>query len=71
MVEQVFLSPQVKRSLIISNKLVYTSCLTSCQNAVTLSYEKLGKIMKISKLHRIIAYCLDLSPNVVSTSKNL
>ena len=62
MVEQVFLSPQVKRSLIISNKLVYTSCLTSCQNAVTLSYEKLGKIMKISKLRRIIAYCLELSP---------
>ena len=29
-VEQVFLSPQVKRSVIISNKQVYTSCLTSC-----------------------------------------
>ena len=28
---QFFLSPQVKRSLIISNKLVCTSCLTSCQ----------------------------------------
>ena len=27
---QIFLSPQVKRSLIISNKLVYTICLTSC-----------------------------------------
>ena len=27
---QMFLSPQLKRSLIISNKLVYTSCLTSC-----------------------------------------
>ena len=26
---QIFLSPQVKRSLIVSNKLVYTSCLTS------------------------------------------
>ena len=30
MVEQIFLSPKVKRSMIISNKLVYTSCLTSC-----------------------------------------
>ena len=29
MVEQIFLSPQVKRSIIFSNKLVYTSCLTS------------------------------------------
>ena len=28
---QIFLSPQVKRSLIISNRLVYTSCLTSCR----------------------------------------
>ena len=30
MVEHIFLSPQVKRSMIIGNKLVYTSCLTSC-----------------------------------------
>ena len=33
MTEQIFLSPQVKGSKIISNKLVYTSCLTSCQTA--------------------------------------
>ena len=26
-----FSSPQVKRSLILSNKMVYTNCLTSCQ----------------------------------------
>ena len=31
MVEQIFLSPQVKRSVIISNKLAYTSFLTNCQ----------------------------------------
>ena len=31
MVEQIFLSPQVKRSVIISNKLVYAICLTSYQ----------------------------------------
>ena len=31
MVEQSFLSPQVKRIMIISNKLVYTICLMSCQ----------------------------------------
>ena len=28
---QIFLSLQVKRSVIISNKMVYTSCLTSCR----------------------------------------
>ena len=27
MVDQIFLLPQVKRSVIISNRLVYTSCL--------------------------------------------
>ena len=31
MSEQIFLSPQVKRSVIISNELVCTTCLTSCQ----------------------------------------
>ena len=31
MVEQILLSSQVKRSVIITNGLVYTSCLTSCQ----------------------------------------
>ena len=29
MVEQIFISPQVKRSVIINNKVVYTSCVTS------------------------------------------
>ena len=29
MVYQVFDAPQVKRSMIISNRLVYTSCLTT------------------------------------------
>ena len=31
MVEQIFLSPRVKRSVIISNKLVYASYLTTCR----------------------------------------
>ena len=54
MVEQVFLSPQLKRSVIISNKLVYTSELPhELPNALRL--RKLGNIKKISKLHRIIA----------------
>ena len=28
---QIFVSPQVKLGVVISNKLVYTSCLTSCR----------------------------------------
>ena len=35
---QIFLSPQVKRNLIISNKLVYTRCFTSCRT------KKIGKV---------------------------
>ena len=31
MVEQIFLSPQVKWIMIISNKLVCSGCLTSCR----------------------------------------
>ena len=30
MVDQIFLSLQVKQNVIISNKPIYTSCLTSC-----------------------------------------
>ena len=37
MVEQIFLLPQVKRSVIISNKLVCVSCLTTCQTTLVLA----------------------------------
>ena len=50
-VEQIFLSPQVKRSAIINNKLV--ELLYKLPN--DLRPRKLGNIRKISKLHRIIA----------------
>ena len=30
MVEQISLLPQVKQTVVVSNKLVYTSCFTSC-----------------------------------------
>ena len=30
-IQRIFLSPEVKRSVIISKKLVYRSCLTICQ----------------------------------------
>ena len=35
MLEQIFFSPQAKQSVIISNKLVYTSCITSCKRRRT------------------------------------
>ena len=38
MVDQIFISPHVKRSMIISNKLVYTSCLTSCRTTSDLIF---------------------------------
>ena len=38
MFEQIFLSPQVKRNMTITNKLVYTSLLTSCQTTQNLQF---------------------------------
>ena len=66
--EQIFLSPQVKWSVIISSKLVYTSCLTSCWK-----FRKLGNIKKISNLHRVIASSsvLLLKLKFCRTGKNL
>ena len=43
MVEQIFLSPQVKRSVIIINKLVYTSLLTSSRMTEDLGFLEIRK----------------------------
>ena len=61
MVEQNFLSPQVKRSEIISNKLVYNKLPQELPYDVRL--RKLGIDRKITKLGRIIAQCL-VSPEM-------
>ena len=56
MVEQIFLIEQVKRGMIISIKVVCTSCLTSCQtNFKIKNLRKLGNIRKKSKFDSIIA----------------
>ena len=55
MVVQVFLSPQVKQSVIIRNKLVHMSCLMSCRTTYTYDLRKLGNIRKIPKFQRVIA----------------
>ena len=54
MVERLLLSLQVKRNVIISSKLVYTSCLT-LPYLKTSDLRKLGNIRKISSLHETIA----------------
>ena len=58
---QLFLSAQVQRSLIISNKLIYTNCFTSCRTT-----SNLGKFRVTSKLHRIISLCLVFLPKILS-----
>ena len=70
MAEQIFLSPQMKRSMIISSKQV-ASRVTEQPKIYNL--RKLGNIRKTSELHRIIARAQPSSwnENFVSTSKNL
>ena len=48
MVEQIFLSPQLKGSVIISNKLVYINCLTSSEQLKTLEIWKYQEYLKTS-----------------------
>ena len=63
MVGQIFLSTQVRWSVFINNKLVYTSCLTSCLLVNWKIY--------MPNVYRIIAYSSSQNENFVSTSKNL
>ena len=46
---QIFLSPQVKQSLIISNKLVYTSCLMRCRTTYDLRSQEIRKVQNSVK----------------------
>ena len=59
-VEHIFYSPQVKRSIIIRNKLVYRMCLTRCRTT-----NNLGNIREISKPLRIIAWCSVPLPKLI------
>ena len=63
MIEKIFLSPQVRRSVIISNKLVYTKCLTSCRKTKDLGSSEIRKYQENQ--------VLSPPPEMVSTSKNL
>ena len=55
MVEQIFLSLKVKRSVIIGNQLVYKNNLGVAERLKTQDLRKFINFKKISKLHRIIA----------------
>ena len=46
MVEQISLSLQVKRSVIIFKKLLYASCIKSCRTILEVDLRKLGNIRK-------------------------
>ena len=70
---QIFFSPQVKRSAIISNSNIRVASRVS-ERLKTYDLRKLGKIRKISKLHRIKkpgAQSSSQSRNFVDTSKRL
>ena len=66
MIKQIFFSLQVKQRVIISNKLVYTSCLTSCG---TKYQEVSGKYQNFIELLPS-AQSSSRNENFVSTSKN-
>ena len=53
-VEQTFLSPQVKQSMIINDKLVLIINEFPNELPNDLRLSKLGKIRKISKLHELL-----------------
>ena len=65
MVVDILLSKQLKRSVIVSNKLVYISCIKSCQTTYDLrchEIRKLANIKKPSKFHRIHCLLFRLPP---------
>ena len=59
---QTFHSPQVKQSLIISNKLVYTSYLKSCQTTEDLRPQEIRKVLNNVKVSWKLTQCLVLLP---------
>ena len=68
MVEQTFLSLQVKANVIY----LYVRVASSVTERLkTRDFRKLGKIQKISKLYRISAQSFSRNENFVSTNKNL
>ena len=66
MVEQIFLSPQVKRSVIISNEVAYASCLKSCELSNDLGLRILGNSEISEKSQNLI----ELFPSAYSSTRN-
>ena len=68
---QIFLLPQLKWSLIISNKLVYTSCLKSCWMTEDLGSWEIRKDQNNLKTSWNYNLVPSLQRNFVNTSKRL
>ena len=65
MFDQIFASPQVKQIVTVSNKHGIYELSHELPNDLRLKdLRKLGNIKKISKLHRIIAWCSVLLPKL-------
>ena len=62
MFDKIFVSPQVKRIVIISNKHGIYKLPHELPNDLRL--RKLGNVKKTSKLHRIVAWCSALLPKL-------
>ena len=62
MFDKIFVSPKVKQIVIISNKHGIYKLPQELPNDLRL--RKLGNIKKISKFHRIIAWCSVLLPKL-------
>ena len=74
MIEQIFFTRQVKRSMVICNRQVFTSCLTSCRTTEHFGSQGIRTFQEKFKTSQ--KYCLVLCPptrnkSFVSTSKNL
>ena len=60
MVQQILFWPEGKQSVVISNKLIYTSCLMSCQRTKDLGSKKIRKYQE--NLETSYNYCLVICP---------
>ena len=72
MVEEVFLSPQLKRSLIFSKNLVYTSFPTSCRTTLDLGNSEISEIsLHVYNARKYGSLPLNKFLNEISKTKNL
>ena len=64
---QIFLLPQVKRSLVISNRLAYAISQTSCRTTKDLRFQEIGKVQNNFKM----SWNYNLLPTLPPKNKTL